>query len=148
MISRFTLGVVLALVVPVSACGPADEMITGEKHVISASELLEDTSGLTNRVKRETYVDFRWNRRMRVEFTTARQGEARVISRIVVRFPSHTRYETYSAKLLDTYMIGSKYAPVQLLSVELKRTHWNGEKGGAIGLRADGNVDFGFYQNL
>jgi hypothetical protein len=149
MISRPAFVAVLAFAIPVSGCdvGPrTDPMAPREKHVIPATELLRDTSNLTSRVEHSTSVDFAWNKMAHIEWTTARQGRAHVISGIVVRFPLHPEHETYSAQLLRVTMPESEVGTTRMVvSLQVKRTKRWGEKGAMVSLHTDG-YNVGMYR--
>jgi hypothetical protein len=147
MVSRLIYAALLAFV---SACDHApvsDPTKPGEKHVITAAELLGDTSNLSSRVKHSTAVDLAWNKKAHVEWTIARQGTEYVISDIVVRFPSRSAHEAYTAKLLNVQEWGSKFSKTRMVvSLHVKRTGRWGEKGAMVTLHADGVAVVGMYR--
>ncbi|MBB4634261.1 hypothetical protein [Longimicrobium terrae] len=119
-----------------------------EKHVITTTELLGDTSNLSTRAKHHDAVDFAWEETAFIEWTTAKQGTAYVIPDVVVRFPPHSANVTYRVEHLRVWKPESRFTTTRMTaSLQISRTGRWGEHGASVTLHPDGRAVVGMYRH-
>ncbi|MFL5382433.1 MAG: hypothetical protein ACJ8GN_07995 [Longimicrobiaceae bacterium] len=118
------------------AAAACEESVPGSEQVIETAKFLPDTSGLTNPAQHQTEVRFGPRATATVNWTTARQGAAQVVSGIRVAFPSHPASEKYSAAVNGAFAD----APVADVTVAVQRARPAGLQTALVFLKGDGQV--------
>jgi len=132
--SRTLLTLMPILLLAAAAC---EASIPKSEQVIETTKFLPDTSGLTNPARHQREVRFGPGAVVTVNWTTARQRSAQVVSGIRVAFPSHPASEKYSAALNGAFAD----APVADVTVAVQRTRPAGLQTALVFLKGDGTVE-------